>query len=87
MIPETANGIPCTESRSRETGPGIPGVEDVFPGYDTIMFKYVRIWSNLMQISALVKVGSMDMPKTMRIFKQLFLRVRALPLHLGRFPG
>ena len=25
IIPETANGNPCMESRSRETGPGIPG--------------------------------------------------------------
>ncbi len=76
IIPETANGIPCTESWSRETGPGIPGVEDAFPGYAT-MFKFVRIWSNLIHISALVKTRSMELPKTMRIFVQLSIRVRA----------
>ena len=45
MIPETANGIPCTESGSRETGPGIPGVEDSFLGYDICsnMFAYGQI--------------------------------------------
>ena len=32
------------------------------------MLKYVRIWSNLIQINAFVEAGIMDMPKTMRIF-------------------
>lgn len=32
------------------------------------MFRYVRIWSNLRQISAFVEDRIMDMPKTMRIF-------------------
>ena len=32
------------------------------------MSKYVRRWSNLIQISAFVKVRSMDLPKSMRIF-------------------
>ena len=76
MIPETANGIPCTESWSQETGPGIPGVADAFPGYGT-MFKNVRIWSNLVQNSALVESRSMELPKTMRIFVQLRIRLRA----------
>ena len=37
------------------------------PGHGP-MFKYVRRWSNLIQISAFVKVRSMDLPKSMRIF-------------------
>lgn len=41
------------------------------------MFKSVRILSNLVQITALVKANSVDMPKTMRIFVQLRVRVRA----------
>ena len=41
--------------------------EDSFLGHGP-MFKFVRRWSNLIQISAFVKAGSMDLPKTMRIF-------------------
>ena len=50
--------------------PGIPGL-----GNDS-MFKIVHIWLNRVQITALVKANRVDMPKTLRIFAQLKLRVR-----------
>ena len=59
MSHEKPSGMSIKESDS--------DCEDAFPGLGT-MFKYVRKWSNLIQISAFVKVRSMDMPKTMRIF-------------------
>lgn len=40
---------------------------DAGPGHGP-MFKYVRRWSTLMQISAFMKVRSMDLPKSMHIF-------------------
>ena len=61
MSHEKPSGMSIKESDSE--------CEDAFPGLGT-MFKYVRIWSNLIQITALVKPNSVDIPKTMRIFVQ-----------------
>ena len=59
MSHEKPSGMSIKESDS--------DCEDAFPGLGT-MSKYVRTWSNLIQISALVQVGSMDLPKSMCIF-------------------
>lgn len=76
-------GLRVPESGNRKTGPEIPGdgnpaqgsrlgnpelgSEDAFHDYDT-MFNYIRIWSNLIQTSAIVMANRVDMPKTLRIF-------------------
>lgn len=54
-------------SGSLNRGPGsqIPGIPGLGNGS---MFKFVRIWSNLVQITALVKANRVDMPKTLCIF-------------------
>ena len=52
--------------------------EEAFTGYGT-MSKYVRIWSNLIQISALIKANSVEMPKTMRIFVSYLTRACVAP--------
>ena len=41
------------------------------------MFRSVRIWLSLIRTSTLFKANRVEMPKTMRIFAQLKLRVRA----------
>ena len=73
-------GIGCRESDSGSLtrGPGsqTPGTPGLGIGS---MFNFVRIWSNLDQITALVKANRVDMPKTIRIFVQLKIRVCAYP--------
>ena len=61
--------FPVSEIRNSSSG-------NVFSGFGS-MFKSVQIWSNLVQINAFVKVKSVDIPKTIRIFVQLQIRVRA----------
>ena len=61
-------------------GPGLGDPEssfgDAFSRFDS-MFKSVQKWSNLIQNRTLVESKNVDMPKTMRIFVRLRIRVRA----------
>ena len=43
------------------------------------MFNFVRIWSNLVQITAIVKANRVDMPKTLRIFVHYYSRACVTP--------
>ena len=62
--------------RTPDSETGKTRYQEFFSGIGS-MFKSIRICSNLVQVTALVKAISVDMPKTMRIFVQLRIRVRA----------
>jgi hypothetical protein len=66
-------GTGCRESDSGSLTRG-PGSQTLgIPGLGIgSMFNFVRIWSNLDQITALVKANRVDMPKTLRIFVHFY---------------